>query len=70
MPIPQKTIPNRIVIYAQDVKNITGRSERSARSILQRIRTIHNKGAGQFITISEFCQYAGLKEEEVKRFLL
>jgi hypothetical protein len=70
MPIQQKIIPNRIVIYAQDIRNMTGRSERSARSLLQRIRNQNNKTHGQFVTITEFCQYSGLKEEDVKRFLL
>lgn len=63
MPIQQKVISNRIVIYAQDIRNITGRSERSARSLLQRIRNLNNNTNGQFVIIAEFCHYSGLKEE-------
>jgi hypothetical protein len=70
MPNSQKVIPNRIVIFAKDVMNITGRRERAARDLLQRIRENNGKGAKQFVTVSEFCNYSGLPEEEVKRFLI
>jgi len=70
MPIMQNLIPNRIVIYARDIENITGRKERTARLLLQRIRKANGKGPGQFVTVIEFCQYTGLKEVEVNRFLL
>ncbi|MEI3800373.1 hypothetical protein SAMN05660461_5317 [Chitinophaga ginsengisegetis] len=70
MPNSQGLIPKRMVIYARDIENITGRSERTARLMLQRIRETFGKNQGQFISVSEFCQYTGLKEEEVNRFLL
>ncbi|KAA2239107.1 hypothetical protein F0L74_23130 [Chitinophaga agrisoli] len=66
----KKLIPNRIVIYARDVENITGRKGRTARLLLQRIRKIYGKKPGQFVTITEFCQFAGLKEEEITCFLV
>ncbi|RFM32430.1 hypothetical protein DXN04_22350 [Chitinophaga silvisoli] len=70
MPISHKVIPNRIVISAKDVMNITGRKERAARDLLQRIREDNGKGAKQFVTVSEFCKYTGLPENEVKSFLI
>jgi hypothetical protein len=70
MPNSQGLIPKRMVIYARDIENITGRSERTARLLLQRIRETFGKNQGQFISVSEFCQYTGLKEEEVNRFLV
>jgi hypothetical protein len=66
----QQTIPNRIVIYAKDVMNITGRKERAARKLLARIRKKYQKGRGAFISIDEFCGYTGLKEEKVAGFLI
>lgn len=69
MPIMQKLVPNRIVIYARDIENITGRKERAARELLRRIRDANGKKPGQFITVSEFCQYTGLKEGDLIQFL-
>lgn len=66
----QQTIPNRIVIYAKDIMNITGRKERAARKLLAKIRKEHNKANGEFITIKEFCAYTKIDEELVKSFLL
>jgi hypothetical protein len=65
----QQTIPNRIVIYAKDVMNITGRKERAARKLLALIRKKYQKGRGAFISIDEFCEYTSLKKESVSEFL-
>lgn len=69
MPIMQKIIPDRMVIFARDIQNITGRSERTSRLLMQKIRKALGKKVGQFISIAEFCQYTGLSEEEVRSFL-
>lgn len=63
-------IPPRIVIYAKDVMNITGRKERTARKLLSQIRKQHQKKPTDFITVEEFCQYTGLKEEKIWPFLM
>jgi len=65
-----KTIPNRIVIYTKDVMNITGRKERAAKKLLAQIRKQYNKKRGGFISVEEFCQFTGLKEEKVSLFLV
>lgn len=70
MPIMQEMIPNRIVIYAKDIRNITGRSERTARKLLQQIRIANGKKKGDFVTVSDFCDFTGLKEGDVYRFLI
>ena len=62
-------LPNRIVIYARDIMNITGRRERTAHKMLSAIRKKYNKPKHAFITIYEFCEYTGLKEERVYPFL-
>lgn len=68
MPIMQKIIPNRMVIFARDIQNIIGRSERTSRLLLQKIREALGKKAGQFISVAEFCRFTGLSEEEVHSF--
>ena len=66
----QETVPKRIVIYAKDVENITGRKERTARKLLKLIRHQFNKKKGDFITVDEFCQFTGLRVEQVQPFLV
>lgn len=66
----QQTIPNRIVIYAKDIMNITGRRERAARKLLAQIRKHYNKRKADFISIDEFCEYTSLKKESVTVFLV
>jgi hypothetical protein len=65
----QQSIPNRIVIYAKDVMNITGRKERAARKLLASIRKKYKKKKGEFISIDEFCEFTGLKKDSVREFL-
>jgi len=65
----QQTIPNRIVIYAKDIMNITGRKERAARKLLARIRKKYKKKKGDLVSIDEFCEFTSLKKECVREFL-
>ena len=69
MPFSQKIVPNRIVIYAKDVMNITGRSERTARKILQQIRQSNGKRKGDFVTIVDFSRFTGIDENIIIEFL-
>lgn len=62
-------IPMRIVIHPKDVENITGRSGRTARMILQKIKMALGKSKDQFVTVKEFCMFYGLEEDHVKDFL-
>jgi hypothetical protein len=64
------TIPNRVTIYPKDVMNITGRRERTARKLLTHIRKKNKKGKGAFVTVEEFCQFTGINQTLVVRFLL
>ncbi|MBS1667817.1 MAG: hypothetical protein JST58_10610 [Bacteroidetes bacterium] len=65
----QQTIPKRIVIYAKDITNITGRKERTARKLLALIRKKYKKKKGDFITVKEFCEYTGIGIEQVTMFM-
>ncbi|WP_423735218.1 hypothetical protein [Chitinophaga caseinilytica] len=69
MPITHRLIPPRMVIFARDIQNITGRSERTARLLLQRIRKAYGKKAGQFVSVEEFCRFTALPVKEVRSYL-
>ena len=65
-----QTIPNRIVIYAKDITNITEPKERAARKLIAKIIKEYKKERGAFIIIYEFCKLTGLAEEKVIQFLV
>jgi hypothetical protein len=64
-----KKIPKRIVIYPRDVENITGRNERTARKLLQKLRMVLGKSPDGFITIQEFCAFFEMDEDVVREFM-
>lgn len=70
MPPLQHKIPTRLVIYAKDIQNITGRKERTARKMLANIRKHYNKPVYAFVTIKEFCEYTGFKEVDIIAYLV
>jgi hypothetical protein len=70
MPVFPQKMPGRIVIYAKDVENITGRKQRASRKLLQNIREKYGKQPGDFVTVREFCLHTGIAEDEVRDFLL
>ncbi|MCB9311117.1 MAG: hypothetical protein H6567_13765 [Lewinellaceae bacterium] len=61
---------NRCVIYVKDIMIITGKSEKSARRYLKTILDKLGKSKEQFVTVDEFCDYAGLEKAEVEALLL
>lgn len=65
-----KTIPPRLVIYAKDIENITGRRSRTCYTILEKIKKHYHKKKGDFITVREFCEFMNISEELVKDFLV
>lgn len=59
----------RVCISTKDIMIITGKSERYARNLLQKIRVKLDKKPNQFVTIKEFCEYTGLNEEEINKII-
>ena len=55
----------RICIYPKDIMRITGKSERYSRTLLSKIKNSFKKSYEQLVSISEFCNYTGLKSDEV-----
>jgi hypothetical protein len=70
MPILLQKMPKRIVIYAKDVENITGRKPRTARKLLEQVRKKFGKQKDHFVTVREFSLYTGIDEDLVREFLL
>lgn len=63
-------IPQRVVIYAKDVENITGMKNRTARRLLQKIREQLGKTDLELITVQDFCKVTGIPEDIVRSFLV
>lgn len=61
-----KMLPKRMAIHARDVVVITGLSDRSARRLIQQIKTAYGKEDHTFVTITEFCNFGGFPEDEVR----
>ena len=59
----------RICINTTDVMFITGKSERQSWNIINDIKDHFGKAKHQVITIKEFCEYLGFKEEEIKSYI-
>ena len=63
------TTPTRICIYPKDVMRITGKSERYGRMLLEKIKQKNAKEGHQFVTIKEFCSYAGIDFNDAIAYL-
>jgi hypothetical protein len=65
----KRTILPRIIVYPQDVQNITRRGKRSSQQLLKNIRTAFGKEKFQYVTVDEFCAFTGLDPEQVQDYL-
>ena len=61
---------NRICIYPKDIVRITGKSERYGRKLIERIKKEYSKKEYQLISVEEFCQFTGLKIEQVQPLII
>jgi hypothetical protein len=52
----------RICIYPKDIQQITGKSERQCRNIINNIRKKLSKEKHQAVTFDEFYQYLGIRQ--------
>lgn len=60
----------RVCIYPKDVQIITGKSYRQSVRLIQKIKKELHKAAENFLTIDEFCEYTGIKYEQVSHLIL
>ncbi|WP_343702894.1 hypothetical protein [Chitinophaga sp.] len=63
-----KNLLQRRIVTTKDIQVILGKSARSARDFMKRMREHFNKKPGQYISVSEFCEFSGLTEAEVVDF--
>ncbi len=59
----------RICVYAKDIQKMTGKGQSYARRLIQKIREASGKEVGDHVTVSDFCRYTKMREEEVRLFL-
>jgi hypothetical protein len=55
----------RLIICAKDIQQITGKSERTALRLMNKIKKQFHKARHQSINVMEFCEYMGLKLDHV-----
>lgn len=60
----------RLCIYPKDISRVTGKSERYARDLIQKIKIKLKKEEHQFLTVEEFCAYAGFQPDEVREIIV
>ena len=60
----------RVCIYPKDVQIITGKSYRQSVRLVHKIKIAYHKTTQEFLTIHEFCEYTGIKYEQVSHLIL
>ena len=65
-----KSETKRVCIYPKDIQRITGKSYRQSTRLLQKIREDLNKSINNLVSVEEFCQYTGLKYEQVEQHII
>jgi hypothetical protein len=63
------TIPNRIIIEAKDVTNMTGKKRRTAQKFLAAIREENQKAPGDMVTVFEFSAKTKIGLEIIAMFV-
>lgn len=65
--IPTNT---RVCIYPKDIQRILGKEYAQARLYLLKVKKHYNKDPHQLVSIEEFSEYSGLKEEHIVRCIV
>jgi hypothetical protein len=59
----------QVCICPKEAAQLTGTKYSTAKVLLQRIRKHFDKPARAYVSVTEFCQFTHLPEEEVSRAL-
>ncbi|UZD23916.1 hypothetical protein PBT90_11005 [Algoriphagus halophytocola] len=62
-------LKRRCIICAKDIQMITGKSERYAHYLIQKMKAFFKKENHQFITVREFSEFSGITLEEIREYL-
>ncbi len=65
-----KTRLIRVCIYPKDIQIITGKSYRQSIRLMHKIKTELQKQPNEFLTIDEFCNYTGIKYEQLEHLII
>jgi hypothetical protein len=65
-----KNNSSRIILYAVDVQNMTGRHIRTCYEILEKIRIHYNKKKKAPVTVREFAEFMTIPEALVREFMI
>jgi hypothetical protein len=60
---------NIVIITPKEIQHLMGNSYKTACRIHNQIRQFVGKSPGQVITISDFCAFTGLTQQEVQMIL-
>lgn len=60
----------KVIITTGDIQNVIGIGERQARNIISKMRDYYSKEKHQLITVKEFCDYYGIKYDDICSKLL
>ena len=61
---------HRVCIYPKDIQRITGKSYRQSTRLMHKVKASFNKLENEFLTIDEFCTYAGIKREDIIHLII
>jgi pyridoxine 5'-phosphate synthase PdxJ len=61
-----KNAPKRVTIYPSDIQRITGKGYRTSCRYLNEMKEDLGKDKKQFVTVSEFSDYSGIKKSEIE----
>lgn len=59
----------RLILYPKDVVILLGKSDRTARTVMAKIRRACGKAKHQPVSVADFCNYMGLDRKEVESVL-
>jgi hypothetical protein len=60
----------RVCIYPKDIQLITGKSYRQSTRLMHKIKETLNKESHEYLTFMEFCDYTGIKYEQITHLIL
>ena len=57
-------------MYPKDIMKYTGKGESDWRKLIEMMKIKYSKNEHQFISVEEFCEFTGLKIEQVKDLII
>ena len=61
--------PARVVIHTHDIMRMSAISKRAAQRLLVQIRKHFNRTPRSLVSVEDYCEFTGFKEDKVNQFL-